>query len=55
LEIERNDASRSVRNAGFDIVRFKAIPVRHTATLTMLPVVKDLFISGIDCHVKRPA
>lgn len=46
---------RSVRNAGFDTVHFKAIPARRTTALTMLPVVKDLFISGIDCHVKCPA
>jgi SAM-dependent methyltransferase len=46
---------RSVRSAGFDIIRFKAIPVRRTAALAMLPVVKDLFISGVDCHVRRPA
>ncbi len=45
---------KSVRDTGFEIVRFKAIPVRHTAALVMLPVVKDLFISGVDCHVKRP-
>jgi SAM-dependent methyltransferase len=46
---------QSVRDAGFEIVRFKAIPVRRITALTMLPVVKDLFISGVDCHVKRPA
>lgn len=44
----------SVRNAGFEIIRFKAIPGRRIAALAMLPVVKDLFISGVDCHVKRP-
>jgi SAM-dependent methyltransferase len=46
---------RSVRNAGFDIVRFKALPVRYTTVLAMLPVIKDLFISCVDCHLKRPA
>jgi len=46
---------RGVHDAGFEIVRFKAIPVRRTAALVMLPVAKDLFISGVDCHVKRPA
>ena len=50
-----DDYCKSVRDAGFEIVRFNAIPVRRTAVLAMLPVVKDFFISSIDCHVKRPA
>jgi hypothetical protein len=44
----------SVRRAGFEVVRFKAIPVKQLEVLTRLPLVKDLFIFGIDCHVRRP-
>jgi hypothetical protein len=45
----------SVRRAGLEVVRFRPIPVRQLEFLTKLPLVKDLFIFGIDCHVRRPA
>jgi ubiquinone/menaquinone biosynthesis C-methylase UbiE len=44
----------SVRRAGFEVVRFTPIPVKQLRVLTRVPFVKDLFIFGIDCHVRRP-
>jgi SAM-dependent methyltransferase len=44
----------SARRSGFDIVRFDPIAVRGATALTKLPLLKDLFIFGIDLHVRRP-
>jgi SAM-dependent methyltransferase len=44
----------AVRGAGFEIVRFDPIPVKGITLLTKIPWLKDLFIFGIDCHVRRP-
>ena len=49
------DYLRSVKRAGFTIDRFAPIPVRRTALAARLPLLGDLFIFGIDCHVRRPA
>ena len=40
--------------AGFDVVRFRPIPVRGTSLAVTLRLLRDLFIFGIDCHVRRP-
>ncbi len=45
----------TVKRAGLDIVRFDPIAVRHTSVLAAIPVLQDLFIFGIDAHVRRPA
>jgi SAM-dependent methyltransferase len=45
----------SVLRAGLQIVRFNALPVKRLTFMTAIPKVKDLFIFGVDCHVKRPA
>ncbi len=45
----------SVRRAGFEVVRFRPIAVKQLDFLARLPLLKDLFIFGIDCHVRRPA
>ena len=50
-----DDYDRSVRRAGFEIVRFNPIPVKRTGLLARIPVIKDLFIFGIDCHVRKAA
>jgi len=47
------DYVRSVERAGFEIVRFRPIPVRGLTRLAALPLVGDLFIFGVDCHVRR--
>jgi SAM-dependent methyltransferase len=49
-----DDYLRSVKRAGFVIDRFAPIPVRRTALATHVPGLKDLFIFGVDCHVRRP-
>jgi SAM-dependent methyltransferase len=49
-----DDYRRSVVAAGLDIVRFEPIAVKGLTALAALPVVKDWFIFGIDCHVRRP-
>ena len=48
-----DDYYRSVKGAGFSIDRFNPIPVRRTTLATHVPLVRDLFIFGIDCHVRR--
>jgi ubiquinone/menaquinone biosynthesis C-methylase UbiE len=49
-----DDYHRSVTRAGLAIERFAPIPVRGTALAARVPLLKDLFIFGIDCHVRRP-
>jgi SAM-dependent methyltransferase len=49
-----DDYRRSVVAAGLDIVRFEPIAVKGLTALAALPLVKDWFIFGIDCHVRRP-
>jgi len=41
--------------AGFQPVRFDPIAVRGLTLVTRLKGLKDYFIFGIDCHVRRPA
>jgi len=43
----------SVERAGFEVVRFRPIPVKGLTRLAAAPVVGDLFIFGIDCHIRR--
>jgi SAM-dependent methyltransferase len=45
----------SVERAGFEIVRFRPIPVKGLNRLAALPLIGDLFIFGVDCHVRRRA
>src|SRR5262249_26255553 len=45
----------SVARAGFDLARFEAIPVKGLKALAALPLVGDLFIFGVDCHIRRRA
>src|SRR5262249_10449051 len=47
------DYRDSVERAGLQIVRFRPIAVKGLNTLAALPVVGDLFIFGIDCHVRK--
>jgi SAM-dependent methyltransferase len=47
------DYAASVERAAFDVVRFRPIPVKGLTTLASMPVIGDLFIFGIDCHVRR--
>jgi len=49
------DYVASVERAGLEIVRFDPIPVRGLKILAALPLIGDLLIFGIDCHVRRPA
>ncbi len=48
-----DDYTAAMSAAGFDVVRFAPIPVRGTALAVRLGLLKDLFIFGIDCHVRR--
>jgi ubiquinone/menaquinone biosynthesis C-methylase UbiE len=45
----------SVERAGFEVVRFRPIPVKGLKRLAALPLVGDLFIFGVDCHIRRRA
>jgi len=47
------DYVASVERADFEVVRFRSIPVRGLQTLASLPLVGDLFIFGVDCHIRR--
>jgi SAM-dependent methyltransferase len=49
-----DDYRRSVDAAGLEVVRFDPIAVRGLTAMTAIPMLKDLFIFGIDCHVRRP-
>jgi hypothetical protein len=48
------DFKRSALAANFEVVRFAALPVRGLRTFARLPLVGDLFIFGIDLHLRRP-
>jgi SAM-dependent methyltransferase len=50
-----HDFRGSVQRAGFDFVRFRAVPVRRLTLLSKLPWIGDFFTFGIDMHVRRPA
>ena len=49
-----DDYRAAMAAAGFDVVRFHPIPVRGTSLPVKLRLLRDLFIFGIDCHVRRP-
>jgi len=44
----------AITRAGLEVERFAAIPVRGTKICAMMPKVRDLFIFGIDAHLRRP-
>jgi SAM-dependent methyltransferase len=48
------DYAASVERAGLEIVRFRPIPVKGLTRLAAAPLIGDLFIFGVDCHVRRP-
>lgn len=48
------DFEQSARATGFELVRFAAMPVRQLTLLTKLPHLGDLFVFGIDCHLRKP-
>jgi hypothetical protein len=48
-----DDYRRSVDTAGLEVVRFRPLAVKGLNTAASLPFVKDWFIFGIDCHVRR--
>jgi ubiquinone/menaquinone biosynthesis C-methylase UbiE len=49
------DFKRAAREAGFDIVRFDAVPVRGLRIASRLPWIGDLFIFGVDCNLRKAA
>src|SRR5262252_10934621 len=49
-----DDYRKAMLTAGLEPVRFAPIPVRGTSIATHLNLLKDYFIFGIDCHVRRP-
>jgi SAM-dependent methyltransferase len=49
-----DDYRRSVAGAGLEVVRFQPVAVKGQTIAARLPFVKDWFIFGIDCHVRRP-
>jgi SAM-dependent methyltransferase len=49
------DYVKSVERANFEVVRFEPIPVKGLKMLASLPLVGDLLIFGVDCHIRRPA
>lgn len=48
------DFKRAALGARLDLVRFEPVPVLGLAPLTRLPLVRDLFIFGVDCVARRP-
>jgi len=49
-----DDFKRAAIASGLEIVRFNPIPVKGLTVMTGISKVKDLFIFGVDCHLKRP-
>jgi SAM-dependent methyltransferase len=49
-----DDYARSVKASGLEVVRFAPIPVKGLKMAAKVPVLKNLFIFGVDCHVRRP-
>jgi SAM-dependent methyltransferase len=43
----------SAAQAGFELTRFAAIPVRGLTILTKLPALGDLFVFGVDCRLEK--
>ena len=50
----KSSIKRTVFDPATDDVRFDPIAVKGLTTAAGLPVVKDWFIFGVDCHVRRP-
>jgi SAM-dependent methyltransferase len=48
------DFRRAALASGLELRRFDAIPVLGVRPLTRVPVLRDLFIFGIDCVLRRP-
>src|SRR3954447_1111668 len=48
------DYAASVERTGFEVVRFHPIPVKGLKRLAAAPLIGDLFIFGVDCHIRRP-
>ena len=48
------DYVAAVRGSGLEVVRFRPIAARGLTAMTKVQVLRDLFISGIDCHLRRP-
>jgi SAM-dependent methyltransferase len=43
----------SIDRTGFDVVRFQPIAVKGLKRLAAAPAIGDLFIFGVDCHIRR--
>lgn len=48
-----SDFKRAAQGAGFVIERFEPVAVRNLTWLTRIPLVRDLFIFGIDLRLRR--
>jgi len=48
------DYAASVARAGFEVVRFRPNAVKGLTRLAAAPLIGDLFIFGVDCHIRRP-
>jgi SAM-dependent methyltransferase len=44
---------RAALDAGLEIVRFDPVPVRGVRIAARLPWIGDLFIFGVDCHLRK--
>ena len=44
----------SAERAGFQLARFDAVAVKNLRVLTSVPRLGDLFIFGVDAHLKKP-
>ena len=49
-----DDFRRIALAAGLEVLRFAALPVRGQRWLTRVPLIRDFFISGVDCHLRKP-
>jgi SAM-dependent methyltransferase len=49
------DYRRAAENSGFELTRFRRMPVRNLTALATLPFVGRLFTFGIDAHLVKPA
>ena len=49
------DFRTATRAAGFELVRFDAVPVRGLSIATKIPGLRDLLTFGVDCVARKPA
>jgi len=48
------DYKGAAERAGFELTRFEPLAVKNLRAMTAIPLVRDLFIFGVDAHLRKP-